>query len=491
MSRGVLAFDLGASSGRAILGCFEDGKISLKEIHRFKNIPQYQNDNIYWDIQYLLKEITTALTLSNEYESIGIDTWGVDFGLIDKQGNIIKNPANYRDPRTKGMIAKVSEKIDMQKLYSLTGNQIMEINTLFQVYYELLNNKEIFEKLDKILLMPDLLNYFLTGVMKAERSIASTTQLVDPYKKQWSEYVLDQLGIKKDIFPTLISSGTEIGLIKEDLAKELNIERKSVIAVCGHDTACAVAAVPAKSEAYADSDFIFISCGTWALVGTELQEPVITEKSLAYNLTNEIGINGTTRFLKNSTGMWLIQETKRQFEKENKNYSYYDLEQLAREAEAFKCLVDTDLERFMLPGDIPQRIREYAEETGQQIPETDGELIRCIYESLAFKYRNTYEQIQECIGKAYQNIHIVGGGSQDSLLCQMTSEATGLEVIAGPVEATAIGNILVQLIARGEIKNLKEGREIVKASFDTKKYLPVEHEKWEKEYERYKTIINN
>ncbi|HEY5584665.1 MAG TPA: rhamnulokinase family protein [Ruminiclostridium sp.] len=483
MSKGVLAFDFGASSGRAMLGCFENGKIELKEIHRFKNTPIYENDNICWDIQNLFGEIKKSLALCDEYESIGIDTWGVDFGFVDESGKIIKNPVNYRDPRTKGMIEKVSEKISRDKLYSLTGNQIMEINTVFQLYYELLYNKEIFDSVDKILLMPDLLNFLLTGEMKAERSIASTTQLIDPYKKQWNDYILDQLGIRKDIFPALIPSGTEIGLIKEDIAIELNIERKTVIAVCGHDTASAVAAVPAEQ------DFIFISCGTWALFGTELQEPVITDKSLAYNLTNEIGINGTTRFMKNLTGLWLLQETKKQFESENKSYSFDELEQLAKAAEAFKCFIDTDLDRFMTPGDIPQRIKEYASETGQRVPQTDGEVVRCIYDSLAFKYRYTYEQISECLGKKYEKIHIVGGGSRDSLLCQMAAEASGLEVIAGPVEATAIGNIIVQLIARGEIKNLEEGRKIIKASFETIKYVPIEHDSWNKEYERYKNII--
>ncbi len=483
MSKGVLAFDFGASSGRAIKGSFEDGRIKLKEIHRFKNTPIYENDNIYWDIDYLFGEIKKALALCEDYESIGIDTWGVDFGLIDKESNIIKQPVNYRDPRTKGMLEKVSEKISRDKLYSLTGNQIMEINTLFQLYYEMLNNKKVFDSVDKILLMPDLLNFLLTGEKKAERSIASTTQLIDPYKKQWNDYLLEQLELRKDIFPILVSPGTEIGLIKEDIAKEINIERKTVIAVCGHDTASAVAAVPAEQ------DFIFISCGTWALLGTELQRPIITEKSLEYNLTNEMGINGTTTFLKNLTGLWLLQQTKNQFEKESKNYSFSDIEQLAKEAEAFKCFIDTDLDRFMTPGDIPQRIKEYASETGQRVPQTDGEVIRCIYESLAFKYRYTYEQISECLEKKYEKIHIVGGGSRDSLLCQMIAEASSMEVIAGPVEATAIGNILVQLIARGEIKDLEEGRKVIKTSFATIKYSPFEHKIWNKEYERYKNII--
>ncbi len=483
MSKGVLAFDFGASSGRAVKGSFNNGKIELKEVHRFKNIPVNENGCICWDTNTIFEEIKKALVICEDYESIGIDTWGVDYGMIDNNNKLVRLPVNYRDPRTKGVVEQVSEIMSTDKLYSLTGNQIMEINTVFQLYSELLKNKDVFDNVDKILLMPDLFNFFLTGKKSAELSIASTTGLLDPFQKRWNEYILEKLGIKKDILPQLISSGTEIGLITEELAKELNIERKSVIAVCGHDTACAMAAVPAEQ------DFIFISCGTWSLFGTELKEPVITKKSMEYNLTNEIGINGTTRFLKNLTGMWLLQETRRQFEKEGRNYSFDDLEQMAKAAEPFKCFIDSDLDIFTSPGDLPSRIREYALKTEQRVPETDGEVIRCIYESLAFKYRYTFEQISECLHKKYDTLHIVGGGSQDSLLCQMTAEATGLEVQAGPVEATAVGNIIVQLIARGEISNLSEGRRVVKASFETLKYLPEEPGSWNEQYSRFKDVL--
>ncbi len=483
MSKGVLAFDFGASSGRAVKGSFNNGKIELKEVHRFKNIPVNENGCICWDTNTIFEEIKKALVICEDYESIGIDTWGVDYGMIDNNNKLVRLPVNYRDPRTKGVVEQVSEIMSTDKLYSLTGNQIMEINTVFQLYSELLKNKDVFDNVDKILLMPDLFNFFLTGRKSAELSIASTTGLLDPFQKRWNEYILEKLGIKKDILPQLISSGTEIGLITEELAKELNIERKSVIAVCGHDTACAMAAVPAEQ------DFIFISCGTWSLFGTELKEPVITKKSMEYNLTNEIGINGTTRFLKNLTGMWLLQETRRQFEKEGRNYSFDDLEQMAKATEPFKCFIDSDLDIFTSPGDLPSRIREYALRTEQRVPESDGEVIRCIYESLAFKYRYTFEQISECLHKKYDTLHIVGGGSQDSLLCQMTAEATGLEVQAGPVEATAVGNIIVQLIARGEIGNLSEGRRVVKASFETLKYLPEEPGSWNEQYPRFKDVL--
>ncbi len=485
MSKGVLALDFGASSGRAVIGHLNNGVIELKEIYRFVNNPIIENDHIFWDIEKLFGEVKKALCISQDYDSIGIDTWGVDYGLIDFEGSLIRKPLNYRDSRTNGIVKKVSELIDEDKLYSLTGNQIMEINTVFQLYSDLLMNKEILSKTDKVLLMPDLFNYFLTGKKVAEISIASTTGLLDPFGKQWCRYILNTLGISENVLPDLIQAGTEVGLLREELVKELKIDKKSVIAVCGHDTACAVAAVPAEQ------DFLFISCGTWALFGTELKEPVITKKTMEYNITNEIGINGTTRFLKNLTGTWLLQETKRQFEKEGKLYSYDYIEQMARESEPFKCYIDTDAEMFLSPGNIPLKIREYALKTGQAVPEKDGEIVRCIYESLAMKYRYTYDQLSECLRRDYKKLHIIGGGSRDSLLCQLTAEATGLEVVAGPVEATAIGNILIQLIARGEISNIKEGRKLVKASFRNETYQSYEHEIWNSKYSDYRALILN
>lgn len=486
MLKRVLAFDLGASSGRAILGSFDGNKIQLEEIHRFENKPLIKDNSMHWNLPELFNEIKKGMVIGESkggYDSIGIDTWGVDYGIIDKDGEVLDNPVHYRDTRTLGMIDEVAKIIGKDKLYTLTGNQIMEINTLFQLYSEYLTKDKDFHKDKTILMMPDLFNYLLTGVKKAEKTIASTTQIFDPYNKKWNEYLIAKVGLNKDIFPDVVSTGTEVGLVKEELAKELKIERKTVIAVCEHDTASAVAAVPSKE------DFIFVSCGTWSLFGTELKEPLINEMSMKYNLTNETGINNTTRFLKNIKGLWLIQETKRQFEKEGKYYTYDDFENLAREAKAFTCFIDTDDESFNLPGDMPSRIKSYAKATGQYVPETHGEIIRCIYESLAFKYRYTYEQISECTKKQYNVLHLVGGGSQSKLLCQFTADALGFEVIAGPVEATAIGNIMVQLIAQGEIKNIQEGRAIVEKSFGTKKYSPLVKDFWDESYAKYKNII--
>lgn len=488
MLKKVLAFDLGASSGRAILGFFDGDKINLEEIHRFENTPIIEGNSMYWNLPELFSEIKKAMVIAEKkggYDSIGIDTWGVDYGIIEKSGKLMDNPIHYRDIRTSGIMDEVAKVIPKEKLYTLTGNQLMEINTLFQIFSEYLVKGKDFYKDKTLLMMPDLFNYLLTGVKKAEKTIASTTQVFDPYNKRWNEYIINKLGLSKDLFPDIISPGTEIGLIREELARELDIERKTVIAVCEHDTASAVAAIPSKE------DFVFISCGTWSLFGTELKEPLINEKSMKYNLTNETGMNNTTRFLKNIKGLWLVQETRRQFKKEGENYSYYDFERLAKEAKAFSCVIDVDAEEFGHPGDIPSRIKSYAENSGQQIPKTHGEIIRCIYESLAFKYRDTFEQISECTQKKYKVLHLVGGGSQSDLLCQMTADALGIEVIAGPVEATAIGNIMVQLIAQGEIKSFEQGRAIVEKSFGTKRYVPSEDALWNKNYANYRKIIED
>lgn len=485
MLKRVLAFDFGASNGRAILGSYDGSKISIEEIHRFENTPIIIGNHMHWNLPELFNEIKKAMVIAEgcgEYHSIGIDTWGVDYGIINRKGELVSNPRHYRDVRTAGMIDEVDKIISRDKLYTLTGNQLMEINTLFQLYSEYLANGIDFYKDKTILMMPDLFNYLLTGVKRAEKTIASTTQIFDPYNKKWNEYIIRKLGICKELFPEIVASGTEIGLIKEELAEELNIERKVVIAVCEHDTASAVAAVPSKK------DFLFLSCGTWSLFGTELSEPLINEKTLAYNLTNETGINNTTRLLKNIKGLWLIQETKRQFAREGKNYDYNAFEILADEAMEFSCFIDVDAEEFGQLGDIPSRIRRYAENTRQNAPKSHGEVIRCIYEGLAFQYRNTYEQICECTQKKYNVLHLVGGGSKSTLLCQMTANALGIEVVAGPAEATAIGNVLVQLMVQGEINSIEQGREIVEKSFGTKRYFPVAKDLWNKKYMKYKEI---
>ena len=483
MEKKVLAFDFGASGGRAMCGTFDGEKITIEELHRFSNDPVILNGTMYWDVLRLFFEIKQGLIKAKKcghIESIGIDTWGVDFGLIDSEGRLLENPVHYRDARTEGMLEESFHLIDKKRFYEITGNQFMEINTAFQLLYLLKNRKDLLERADKMLLMPDLFNYFLTGEKKAEYSIASTTQLLDAKEGKWSDEVISALGLPKEIFPEIVPTGTKIGQLSEEICGELGLDRIDVIAAAGHDTQAAMVAVPASED-----DFIFLSCGTWSLLGTELEAPIINEKSEFYNITNEGGYGRKTSFLKNIIGLWCIQESRRQWLREGQEYGFGELEKMAAASEPLKCFIDPDAPEFTPAGNIPERIREYCRRTGQAVPETIGEVVRCINESLAMKYRQAVEEIKDCTGKDYQTIYIVGGGTQRALLCQFTANACGCRVSAGPVEATVLGNVALQLMATGEIGSLKEARKIVRRSQDIKIYEPCEKEKWDEAYERF------
>ena len=488
MAKRVLAFDFGASSGRAMLGEFDGEKISLTEAHRFDNNPVMVRNTFYWDVLNLLFEIKQGITKARalgDFSTIGIDTWGVDFGLLDQRGDLLENPVHYRDLRTSGMVEEVCGIVGRDRLYEATGNQFMELNTIFQLYALAKGRPEVLKRADCALLMPDLLGYFLTGVKTAEYSIASTTQMMNAHTKKWEKGILEQLGIPGDLFPEIVKSGTVLGPVSEDICKELGIQNVDVVSVAGHDTACAVVAAPATED-----DFIYISCGTWSLFGTETQEPIIGEKSMKYNITNEGGYNYTTRFLKNIIGLWLIQETRRQYRREGQQYTYNDLEKHALASEPFKYFIDPDVQEFVPPGDIPGRVRDFCKRTGQGEPQTVGEIMRCIYESIAMKYRYAFNMIRDCTGKDYHYIHMVGGGTKDNLLCRMTASSTGCKIVAGPIEATALGNIAIQLMASGDIPNLKEARRIIRNSFDPIEYVPVDMEKWDAAYDRFCKIID-
>lgn len=483
----VLAFDFGASSGRAILGRLEDGKIVMEEVHRFSNDPVQIGKTMYWDTLRQFFEIKQGMVKANlngGFESIGIDTWGVDFGLLDKKGNLLESAVHYRDDRTVGRQEKAFEKISKEKIYQLTGIQFNNFNTIFQLYSLVQDRPELLERADKLLLTPDLFNYFLTGEKKAEYTMVTTTQLMDAKTRQWSDEITEALSIPKDILPEIVTSGSVVGNVSEDICNELGIKPAKVIAVASHDTQSAVVAVPIDEE-----DFIFISCGTWSLFGTELKEAVINDTSYQLDVSNEGGYGDTFTFLKNIIGLWLAQESRRQWIREGKEYGFGELEKMALEAEPFQSFIDPDSPEFNTTGDIPKRIREFCERTGQKVPETIGEIMCCINQSLAMKYRYALEQIEECTGKKFNKIHMIGGGIQSKLLCQMTASASGRTVIAGPVEATALGNIAVQLMALGEIKDMKEARQIIAASEKTYEYTPQDAEKWEEAYNKFKNIL--
>ena len=484
MSKRVLAFDFGASSGRAIIGEYDGERITLQEVHRFSNDPVIIGDTMYWDTLRLFFEMKQGMVKAKHaggFESSGIDTWGVDFGMIDKGGRLLENPIHYRDARTVGLIEESFKLIDREKFYGITGLQFMEFNTAFQLLSLVRERPEVFERTDKILLTPDLLGYFLTGEKHAEFSIASTTQLMDAYTGKWSKEVLDALGIPGRILPEIIPCGTKAGKVTDAIKEELGLEGDiDVIAVAGHDTQSAMVSVPTQEK-----DFIFMSCGTWSLFGTELDKPLINETSSRLDITNESGYGGRISFLKNIIGLWMIQESRRQWIREGREYSFGEMEKMAQEAEPLKCFVDTAAPEFNPAGDIPRRIREYCEKTGEYVPQSDGEIVRCINQSLAMKYRNTIDQIKACTGKEYPVIYMLGGGIQSHMLCQLTASACHREVSAGPIEATVYGNIALQLMATGEIKDINEARRVIAASEPIAHYAPQDGEVWEEAYKTY------
>lgn len=486
-AKSVLAFDFGASSGRAIIGTLENGKITMKEIHRFSNDPVMLNGTMYWDTLRQFYEIKKGIVKADrecDYDSIGIDTWGVDFGLLDEHGELLENAVHYRDSRTDGMIENAFSKIPRDKVYEITGNEVAIFNTIFQMNALKEKRPWMLERADKFLFTPDLFNYFLTGEKKSEYTMATTSSLYNLRERKWSDEIIDAIGLKKEMFPELIESGTVVGELRDEICEELSISPKKVIAVCSHDTQSATVAVPTQEK-----DFIFISCGTWSLFGTEIEDPAIGPKSLALNVTNEGSYGGKVNFLKNVTGLWLIQESRRQWAREGKEYSYGELEALAQEAEPFQCFVDVDAPDFVAAGNMPKRIREFCRKTGQKVPETEGEIIRCIDQSLALKYRNVLEKIEYCLDKKYNKIHMIGGGIQSKLLCQMAANANNMEVVAGPIEATALGNLAVQFMALGEIKDVKEAREIVANSENFVTYAPENAKTWDDAYEKFKKIL--
>ena len=401
------------------------------------------------------------------FDAIGIDTWGVDFGLLDKEGKLLGNPLHYRDENTMGIIEEADKVVPKAEIYERTGIQFARYNSLFQLYSLATKRPDILERAEKMLFIPDLMAYFLTGEMKAEFTIASTSQMLDAKTQAWDDELLEKLSIPKKILPEIIPCGSISGMLSDEICEELGCKKVPVIAVASHDTGSAVVAVPNVTD-----DFIYISCGTWSLFGTELSKPIINEKTEKYNFTNEGGYGGKVRLLKNIMGLWLIQESRRQWIREGFDVSYGDLEKEALACEPFKCFVDVDDDAFSLPGNLPKRILEFCQKTGQYVPQTRGEIMRCIYQSLAMKYRYTYERLEDITGKKYDAIHMIGGGTKDNLLCQMTADFCKINVIAGPIEATATGNVAVQMIALDEFKNITDARQIIANSLNPVYYNP-------------------
>jgi len=482
----LVALDLGAESGRAILATIESGRLTLNPLHRFPNGPVRVLNHLHWDVLRLYDEIKRGLALcSAEADGpimgLGVDTWGVDFGLLDRDGSLLGNPYHYRDHRTEGMVEAACRRVSRREIFEQTGIQFMPLNTLFQLFSMGTTRSPLLDIADKLLTMPDVLNYWLTGETVCEFTNATTTQFYNPRTGTWARELLAGLGLPTHfLVDQIVPPGTRLGPLARAVAVDTGIGGATVVAPACHDTGSAVAAVPAHGRSHA-----YISSGTWSLMGIEVPEPIITDAALDYNFTNEGGVCDTFRFLKNIMGLWLVQECRRTWERQGDTHSYAELAQMAAEAPAFKAFVEPDDGAFLAPTDMPAAIRTFCGRTGQSAPETKGALIRCALESLALKYRWVLEKLEEISGHPLDTIHIVGGGCQNALLCQFAADATGRPVVAGPVEATAIGNAIVQAIALGYVGSLEDGREMVRRSFDVLTYEPGPGEPWDEAYERY------
>lgn len=466
-----LAFDFGASSGRLILSKYAEGKIELEEIHRFTNDPVRIGKNFYWDTFRLYHELKTGLKKAAAKKisitSLAIDTWGVDYGFIDKDGNLIGNPVNYRDDRTIGVMDEVDAIVPLKEVYASTGIQFMNFNTIFQFYADKKMRPEIYEKADKFLMMPDLFNYFLTGKMYNEYTNASTGQLLDARKRDWDFDLIEKLGLRTDLFCEMILPGTVVGELIEEVVKETGLEGVKVIAVGSHDTASAVAGTPFEEENAA-----FLSCGTWSLLGMEIDEPVLTEESYHFNYTNEGGVEGKIRLLKNINGLWIMQNLRRNWCEFEAEVSFPDIIKASREAKRKDFIIDPNDQRFTAPYNMMKEVIGYCEEHGQGTPQGLGEIAMAIYNGITHEYKTTVEKLEVISGKTIPCINMVGGGIQDQLLCELTANATGKKVVAGPIEGSVLGNVVMQLKAVKAINSLEEGRQIIKASFEQKVHLP-------------------
>lgn len=466
-----LAFDVGATSGRAMLASLEGVNFEMNEIYRFPNSIYELHGKYYWNVYGIFEHLKNALKECSRkhivLDSIGIDTWGVDIGYLADDGTLLGMPRSYRDPYTEGAPEKLFQTISRKELYDTTGIQIMNFNTLFQLFSAKNENFAPFRYAKEILFMPDLLSYLCTGNKVCEYTDASTSQILNPKTRQFEKSLLDRVGVDSSILRDLVQPGTKVGTLKKAVAEEVGVGEIPVIAVAGHDTASAIVAVPA-----ADKNFAYLSSGTWSLMGIETEAPIISEESFKHNFTNEGGVEGTTRFLKNITGMWLLEQSRKCWTKVGKEYNYAQIEEMARAAMDFPSIIDPDDPHFANPEDMVQSIIEYCKETNQQIPATDGEIISCIYHSLANKYKEVLEVLKDMASFEIKTLHIIGGGSQNNLMNQLTANVIGMPVVAGPSEATAIGNALIQAKAAGLLKDRWEIRKVIADSFKVKTIYP-------------------
>jgi rhamnulokinase len=485
LSSVYLAFDLGAESGRAVTGHFDGGRLSIREIHRFANEPVRAGGSLHWDVLRLWHEIRQGLHIAaGEFPAlagIGLDTWGVDYALLGGNGELLVNPHHYRDSRTDGIPERVFSNVPAEEIYAATGIQFMQINTLFQVFAAARANPRLIELAQHFVTMPDLLNYWLTGNITCEFTNATTTQMFDPRRRTWARGMLERLGIPTHFLHEVTEPGTGIGDLREDLRKESGIAHAPVIAPACHDTGSAVAAISSRGQS------VFLSSGTWSLMGAEMPEPIISETARTLNFTNEGGVGGTIRLLKNITGMWLLQSCRKQWQDEGKQSDYASLAGLAKSNPLLQTFIDPNHSTFLHPARMTDAIDRFCSDTGQTPPKDAADYVQVIFESLALMYRTVVESLQTLTGKQFDEVRVVGGGARNRLLNQFTADATGLRVVAGPVEATALGNIAMQMVATGQVASIADARSVIDASFPTETFEPSGEARWNAAYDQFRS----
>jgi len=480
-SKAYLAFDFGAESGRAVLGHLQAGILTTTEVHRFRNEPVEYGGSLHWDAPRLWFEVRKALGCVEHVElaGIGVDAWGVDYALLGERGELLQNPYHYRDVRTQGVMEEVFHKVPKEEIYRATGIQFMPINTIYQLIAAQRDTPGIFAAAKQLLTIPDLFNFWLTGNAVCEFTNATTTQMVDPIRRTWVKDLMQRLGLPPDLPAAIVEPGTVVGTLRSSLVQNAFLSATPVIAPACHDTGSAVAAVTARDGT------AFLSSGTWSLIGTELDAPIVTPQALKFNFTNEGGVNGTTRLLKNVMGLWMLQGCRNCWKARGESSDYQELVDLAARETAFASLVDPDDESFLRAADMPAAIDEFCKKTHQPVPATEGAYVRCVLESLASKYRLVLGNLEQLCGKRIEQIRVIGGGSKNRLLNQFTADATGRRVLAGPAEATALGNVAIQILATGEASSLQEVRAIVDRSFPTEVFEPMDTDKWRQHTERF------
>lgn len=485
MLKRYLALDLGAESGRAVLGSYDGNTIGIEEIHRFPNEPVRTGTELHWDILRLWHEMqkgirATAAAGVSELDGIGVDTWGVDYALLGEKGTLLSNPYHYRDARTDGVMEKLFQLVPADEVYAETGTQFMQLNTLFQIFAELLERPKLLRTAEHLLTVPDLLNYWLTGVMKTELTIASTTQFYNPVTQDWSRGMLDRLGLPTHILKEIVPPGTALGALKPELLGGLS--KATVLAPACHDTGSAVAAIALTPQT------VYISSGTWSLMGVEIAYPIINDDAKRLNFTNEGGVAGTTRLLKNIMGMWLLQGCRKRWAVEGRDFDYGTLVGMANTQPVLNSLIEPDNPAFLRAEDMPGAIREYCRRTNQAIPSEPADLVQTVLESLALKYRYVVESLEQLTGERYTDIRVVGGGARNRVLNQFTADATGCIVTAGPVEATALGNLAMQMVGTGAVGSIREARAIIDSSFPIERFEPRDKAVWDEGYRRLRQM---